>query len=321
MALLTLCTLLLCIKRLNAMPPSNPVNGTVLKTRRFPERTMKHPFTTLNTTMNDRSRRPLNMEGTLSRVVFYAMSDGPEGSNARKQFPRVLQRLESRPEFLVHLGDVHERQKDCTLSHFDTTADNFLEHVNIPTFVVPGDADWYECNDKAAAWNKWQDRFSSFHLNWEPLPFDVKQQDARQENFAFNYKGVLFVGLHVLDATVRDWDTWHEIVHDDAVWLQEQLDASALDDNIGAIVLFCHAYAHPRRYHEFYNVLVDKAKDIGKPVLYLQGDTHSFVVDRRFPVPNMLRVVVDQLDDPLEVQVDPYGAVPFKLNRRRRVTR
>lgn len=45
----------------------------------------------------------------------------------------------------------------------------------------------------------------------------------------------------VVDATVRDWDAWHETVHDDAVWLQEQLDASALDDNIDAIVLFCHS--------------------------------------------------------------------------------
>jgi predicted phosphodiesterase len=106
-------------------------------------------------------------ESSLNLVTFYAMSDGPYGSKARQSFTKQLQCLESRPEFLVHLGDVHERKKECTLSHFDSTVDDLLRNVHVPTFVLPGDADGYECNDQSAAWNKWSEkRFLHFEQNW-----------------------------------------------------------------------------------------------------------------------------------------------------------
>lgn len=250
-------------------------------------------------------------------VSFYVLGDGPYGTKGRNMFPDQLQRLESRPEFLVHLGDVHERQKDCNLDFYDSTANDLLEHVNVPTFVLPGDADWYECNDKSAAWNKWTERFLKFHEHW-PHALDVRHQESRQENFAFTQKGVLFVGLHVLYATVDDWDSWNEQVHDDTVWLRDQLGTYAYSDDVGAIVLLCHAYAHSRRYKEFYEELLSQAEALDKPILYLHGDTHNFLMDRRFPSPNILRVVLDTTreSDPTQVTIDAFGAVPFKFKRR-----
>lgn len=250
-------------------------------------------------------------------VSFYVMGDGPYGSKGRERFPDQLQRLTSRPEFVIHVGDVHERQKECNLALYDRAADDFLQHVHVPTFVLPGDADWYECNDKAESWNKWSSRFIMFHKNWSHS-LDVRHQVERPENFAFTHKGVLFVGFHVLDATVDDWDPWNEQVHDDTVWLNQQLDTHAYGDDVGAVVLLCHAYAHPRRYKEFYEALMRHAKALDNPILYIHGDTHNFLVDRRFPASNILRVVLDTTreSDPTEVTVNAFGAVPFKLNRR-----
>lgn len=250
-------------------------------------------------------------------VSFYVMADGPLGTRGRERFADQLQRLESRPEFVVHLGDVHERQRDCNLKHYDTAANDLLQHVHVPTFVIPGDADWYECSDKTAAWNKWSSRFLNFHQEWPSHSLDVRHQEDRPENFAFVHKGVLFIGLHVLYATVDEWRSWNELVHDDAVWLNEQLDSFAYADDVGAIVLFCHAYAHPRRYKEFYNDLVHQADDIGKPILYLQGDD-TFVVDRIFPSSNILRVVLDTTreSDPTEITVNAFSAAPFQIKRR-----
>jgi hypothetical protein len=84
------------------------------------------------------------------------------------------------------------------------------------------------------------------------------------------------------------------------------------------VVILGHAYAHPRRCKEFYDELLLQAKAHDKPILYLHGDTHNFVVDRRFPSPNILRVVIDTTrdSDPMQVTVNPYSAVPFKLKRR-----
>lgn len=252
-------------------------------------------------------------------VSFYVMGDGPYGSKGRDRFPNQLERLESRPEFVIHVGDVHERQKDCNLNHYDTTADFLLKHVNVPTFVIPGDADWYECNDKTAAWNKWSSRFLKFHENWPRHSLEVRHQEERPENFAFNHKGVLFVGLHVLDATVDEWDSWNEQVHDDTLWLKEQFEGYAYSDNVGAIVLFCHAYPHARRYKEFYDELLRQAEALNdKPILYIHGDSHNFVVDRKFPASNILRMVVDMTreSDPTEVTVNTFAAVPFQIKRR-----
>jgi hypothetical protein len=248
-------------------------------------------------------------------VSFYVMGDGPYGSKGRDMFPSQLQRLKHRPEFMIHLGDTHERQKDCTLTHFDAAADIMLDNIPVPTFVLPGDTDWYECNDKVASWNKWSERFLKFHENWPQL-FDVKHQENRSENFSFVHKRVLFLGLHILYASVDDWDEWNNLVHDDTVWLKEQFESFGND--VGAVVILGHAYAHPRRCKEFYDELLLQAKAHDKPILYLHGDTHNFVVDRRFPSPNILRVVIDTTrdSDPMQVTVNPYSAVPFKLKRR-----
>ena len=250
-------------------------------------------------------------------VSFYVMGDGPYGSKGRKMFVDQLQRLEKRPEFLVHLGDVHEREKNCNLGHFDTPADDLLHQVKVPTFVLPGETDWYECNGQAAAWNKWSERFMKFHEHW-PHYLDVRHQESRPENFAFTHKGVLFIGLHVLYATVQDWGIWNKLVHDDTIWFEEQVNTYAYSKDVGAIVLLCHAYAHPRRYQEFYDSFVLHAKALEKPVLYLHGDEHNFLVDRLFPASNILRVVVDEAkeSDPMEVTIDAFAAVPFKFKRR-----
>jgi len=250
-------------------------------------------------------------------VSFYVMGDGPYGVKGREIFVAQLQRLENRPEFVVHLGDTHERQKNCNLDHYDSVADDLMKHVNVPTFVLPGDTDWYECSDKAAAWNKWAERFMKFHENW-PHTFDVRHQVERPENFAFTHKGVLFVGLHILHATVDDWDQWDEQVHDDTVWLQEQFNTFGHNDDVGVVVLLCHSYAHNRRYKEFYEELLRQAEALHKPILYLHGDEHIFLVDRRFPAKNILRVVLDTTrdSDPVLVTVNAFAATPFKFKRR-----
>lgn len=250
-------------------------------------------------------------------VSFYVMGDGPYGSKGRDMFPSQLKRLEHRPEFMIHLGDVHERQKDCNLAHYDTAADMMLENIPVPTFVLPGDTDWYECNDKVASWNKWSERFLNFHENFpQSSSFDVRHQEERLENFSFVHKRVLFLGLHILYATIDDRDEWNKLVHDDTVWMKEQFESFGKD--VGAVVILCHAYAHPRRHGEFYNELLLQAETLDKPILYLHGDTHNFVVDRRFPSSNILRVVIDTTreSDPMEVTVNPDSAVPFKLKRR-----
>jgi hypothetical protein len=252
-------------------------------------------------------------------VQFYALSDSPFGTKEREKFPAQLQNLESRPDFIVHLGNVRERQQECNEEHIDIVADALLQNSKLPTFVVPGDSDWYNCLDQNVAWQKWKDTFGRFQEKW-PNPFQVSHQKMRQENFFFMHKGVLFVSFHVLSSSVLDWDIWNALVKDNVEWLEHALLTNAFSDQVGAIVMLAHAQPHLRRYRLFYEALVSVTSSIDKPMLYLHGDEHVFGVNEYLPgVKHLMRVSVAQGGDegPLQVTVDPFGEVPFSFRRRK----
>ena len=245
------------------------------------------------------------------------MSDSPLGRRERLNFKDVFERMDRRQEFLVHLGDIHERQLECDPQHFVDAAETMRHYSPFPTFVLPGDNDWYECVDQWQAWLQWKHNFLSFQDHW-PHQFDVVHQKERPENFVFLHKSVLFVGVHIVSATVRDWDEWNAKVHDNTIWFKEQVESRWSDPSVGAIVLLSHAFPHHRRYREFYNELVNVTSTVTKPFLFVQGDLQQSVIDRPFPSQHVLRVAVDKGGnaDPTEIQVNPLGDIPFRIKRR-----
>ena len=187
----------------------------------------------------------------------------------------------------------------------------------IPVLMVPGANDYYERDNQMEAWEAWKDYFFGFKGNWA-RSFTLARQNGRPENFTFVLKSILFLGVHVINASVTDWDSLNKLVHDDAVWLEESVLAHS--DEVGTIVILAHAFPHIRRYREFYDTLVRIAfKYSQKPFLYLQGDGKGFDVEHIFPSQNVLRVVMDPMGsmDPTEITVDPTNTdSPFKIKRR-----
>ena len=187
----------------------------------------------------------------------------------------------------------------------------------IPVLMVPGANDYYERDNQMEAWEAWKDYFFGFKGNWA-RSFTLARQNGRPENFTFVLKSILFLGVHVINASVTDWDSLNKLVHDDAVWLEESVLAHS--DEVGIIVILAHAFPHIRRYREFYDTLVRITfKYSQKPFLYLQGDGKGFDVEHIFPSQNVLRVVMDPMGsmDPTEITVDPNDTdSPFKIKRR-----
>lgn len=261
--------------------------------------------------------RSLQESSSVRQIVrFAAFGDTPHGDQERRRFPRQLNRVESRFDFLVHLGDIHERQKECDLTHFDDAAKALRHYTRSPTFVIPGEADWYTCLNQEDAWKHWSKRFFKFQDNWNHQ-FHVRHQKNRPENFAFFHKGVLFVAFHIISATVLDWQTWNQQVHDDVLWLEKEVVSNAFDDGTTAIVFMAHAKPHQRRYRAFYEAFIQVTASIRKPILYLHTDEQEFQVARDFPVQNILRVAVSRGgdEDPLDITVNPSGEVPFIIKR------
>lgn len=250
-------------------------------------------------------------------VKFYAMSDGPLGNRERLRLGDQLRTLDSRAEFVVHLGDIHERQVTCDDGQFQVVADSLREHLLMPALVLPGDNDYYECDDQVKTWEKWTGLFLDFEGYWSPS-FSLARQTEQRENFAFVLKNVLFIGVHVINASVRNWESWNLLVHRDAVWLEESILNHV--NQVEAVVVMSHAFPHTRRYKEFYDTFVRLTTVFSdKPFLYLHGEVKKFAVDHIFPSQNVFRVVLDQngVMDPTEIIVDTADcATPFKIKRR-----
>ncbi len=64
-------------------------------------------------------------------------------------------------------------------------------------------------------------------------------------------------------------------------------------------MIFAHAApGYASEYQVFEDGLIAEAQEFGKPMLYLQGDTHVWLADNPYPeAPNLTRVIVDRTGD------------------------
>jgi len=264
-----------------------------------------------NATWNKQTRR-LGIVNT--PVRFYAMGDVPYGQKEYDRLPLQLANLDRNVDFLIHLGDMQDRRGQCRRYLYLELAD-VLKKAKIPTFIVPGDNDYHDCNNWRNGWSFWQEAFTHFDQKWK-TPFNVRYQAARQENFAFRYKGVLFLSIHTLHGRIKNQKEWNRIQNDNLQWCRNQI--TNFIDGMGAVVIFSHAYTNKEQYPKFWEGLSVLAEKSGLPFLFLQGDAHKWLQSTPFRAKNILRTVVDRggIADPVLVTVDPFAANVFRFDRR-----
>jgi len=245
-------------------------------------------------------------------IIFSVMGDQPYGLS---EVPIVQQFMAdhnrySPSEFLVHLGDIKGQGEPCTSERFAITAD-LLKQLAVPVFVLPGDNEWTDCENPDAAWGIWSALFFDFEKNFCGPPA-VERQSGRPENFAFVSKGVLFIGINLVGGPGHpDENVQDQTLLDDAAWVSQQLQEKFL--HVRAAVIL--AQASPDRA-PFFEPCKTAVAAFGKPVLYLNGDTHSWKQDNPFALPNTMRVVVQNgSEQPLQVTVTMDAQNPFQLKR------
>lgn len=263
-----------------------------------------------NATWNQKNRR---LAGG-GPVRFYAMGDAPYNAREFANIPVQLAKLDKTADFLIHLGDMQDRRGQCR-RYLYAQFSQLLKKAQIPTFIIPGDNDYHDCNNWRNGWSFWKETFIHFDQNWN-TPFNVRYQAARQENFAFRHQGVLFVGIHTLHGRIKNQKEWNRLQNDNLQWCRNQLTNFA--HGIGAVVIFSHAYTNKKQYPKFWEGLSKLGEDSGLPILYLQGDAHKWLQSTPFRAKNILRTVVDRggIADPVLVTVDPFSNQPFRFQRR-----
>jgi hypothetical protein len=201
---------------------------------------------------------------------------------------------------MVHVGDIKTGSSPCLELVYESVSGQLLA-LDVPTFIIPGDNEWNDCDDPDEAWDYWLTWFSDFENNFQNPPI-VERQDVRHENFAWTDENVLLIGINLVGGTVHDDEEWATRHQQNAEWVTSHFEAAS--DDVYAAVVFGHA--HPSGAHDdFIEPFRAAAAAFARPVLYIHGDGHVWIHDHPWPEENMTRVQVDRggIADPVQVTV------------------
>ncbi|NOY61362.1 MAG: hypothetical protein GXO75_20810 [Calditrichaeota bacterium] len=248
-------------------------------------------------------------------LIFSVMGDVPRSASEDTLLQKQIsaQNKYSKSEFMVHVGDIKSGGMPCDENVYIKVS-GYLKKLQIPTFIVPGDNEWNDCDDPVQAWSFWEKYFLRFEKN-RKLSFAVQHQSKRPENFSFVKKNVLIIGINLVGGRVFDEKVWNQVLQADADWVKNRFQKNA--GNVYAAVI-C-AQANPKSKHDLFMTQFRKAaKAFAKPVLFIHGDGHKWIYTNPWLESNIVRVQVDRggIAPPVQVTVSPNETPVFKFERK-----
>lgn len=292
---------------------------------------------------------------TAAELHFVALGDLPYGSDevAGTRYRTLIEGINrSEPNFSIHVGDFKSGSTVCSDEEFRRQRGHF-DRFTHPLVYTPGDNEWTDCHrknngsfDPLERLTKLRSLFftTSESLGTPRMP--VESQSVVQPKFSRYIENqrwvrdkVLFMTAHIVGSNnnfeSRDPKAVLEFFDRDLAnraWIDAGFDL-AQAQGVGAIVIAFQAdvfeSASPEtifpRHSGFINVVGDtllpRAKQFGKPVLLINGDTHKFRFGKPFslnqnPLANVYQLVVpgDQDVRAVRITVDIDSKEPFKLS-------
>ena len=273
---------------------------------------------------------------------FGVTGDTPYNAREEREFLAMMGRMDAAPlEFVIHVGDFKAGGgSPCTdalylerRAQFDASAHPFI--------LTPGDNDWTDCRRRTNGAMDPVERLAALRRIFFASPESLGRERiatemqsaciapviaacgcaAHPENRRWSRAGVVFATLNVPGSN----DNVGFDAADDAEarcrgeanrqWLAQSVREAQAP---GARALVVAVQADPwapgtHVYDAFVRGLADAAKRLGKPVLFIHGDTHTYRLDTPFvdadgePVGNLTRL--ETFGSPfvgwVEVSVDP----------------
>ncbi len=204
------------------------------------------------------------------------------------------------PAFTIHVGDIKSGSTPCSDENYQKVKGEFGLFTG-PLIYTPGDNEWTDCHrEKAGKFdplerlNRVRELFfkaqgdKSFGQN----PISLTRQNNLIENSRWAQGGVIFGTLHVVGsnngmertpASVGEYFTRNAA---NIEWIKATF-AEAKAKNAPAVVLAFQAdlfYGAPflltdLGLRDTLTTLAAEAKAYGKPVLLIQGDSHTLIID------------------------------------------
>jgi hypothetical protein len=254
-----------------------------------------------------------NLPAPDSIVTFYAMGDVPYAPEENFLLPKQIANMPTDGRFLMHVGDIKNGATPCDEAVYIKVA-SMLAKSKLPTFIIPGDNEWNDCENPAQGWKYWLKHFNNFDTKWK-YDFVVHRQKVRNENFAFQLDGVLFIGINLVGGRVHDAVEWKTRHAQNITWIESIFKAN--HKKFHAVVLFGHALPMVK-HNDFFIPLLPIVKTTNVPLLYLHGDGHKWIKDKPLGTDLITRVQVDQggIAPPVKVTVTHDPNKPFIFDRR-----
>jgi Calcineurin-like phosphoesterase len=222
--------------------------------------------------------------------------------------------------FVIHVGDITGGRGPCTDAWLEARRRQFDRSAH-PFVLVPGDNEWVDCHrtgfDPIERLKKVRELFESGDSSLGQSRIRLERQSGPyaeyREHLRWIAGNVLFVGLNVqgsnnnLGRTPAMDAEYKARMAAVIAWMQDSLKL-AQQRGVAGMVIFTQAdpdFEHRMRHRggdgfaEFRNALRDLAVKFGKPLLFVNGDTHLYRLDKPLadpgtglPLANFTRVIV-----------------------------
>ena len=301
--------------------------------------------------------------GSRAATDLAVIGDVPYGASQISALPANIAQINADPSvrLVMHLGDIKNGSSQCTDAYFGQIRSAF-DSFDDPLVYTPGDNEWTDCHRINNGGYTPTERLAKLRSVFFDQPGETLGVNAREvdherapfvENVAWTQSRTVFATLNVAGSN-----------NDLAPWFSQQDPAAVVtpaqqqeyDTRLRADLRWLnHTFARAQREHAAAVVLgiqadmwdpeavtanqvsgftplvrrlAERARDFGRPVLLLNGDSHVFEVDHPLdtpdglalygvdePVPNLTRITVEgSTNTPrryLRLHVDPRSAGVF----------
>ncbi len=233
--------------------------------------------------------------------------DGPYYGIEEGRFRRMLVDVDrSNAAFLLHIGDI--MWYPCSDEKFVSVREA-LGTLDVPVVYTPGDNEWTDCHEPRPGGYDPLDRLASIRriffadTSWSNAGSLALRSQATDpqwstfvENLQWEFGGIVFATMHIVgsgnalkDFIGRTKANDREVATREAAalaWMDAAF-AEARRQEARAVVLAIHAdpdfeggWNTDGPYRRLKTQLAKSATQWARPVLFIHGDNHEFIVDR-----------------------------------------
>ncbi len=277
---------------------------------------------------------------------FVALGDLPYGAPDKAYGPyrALIERINRlKPSFSLHVGDIKSGSTRCSDEEFSAQLEHFSRYAGAVVYT-PGDNEWTDCHrannggyDPLERLDALRQRFFDGEKSLGQKPIRLESQarlmpeHGRQvENQRWQQQDVLFATIHMVGSNnnleSRDPRAAAEFFERDAAnvaWIRAAFEQAEQRKAKALVLAFQADMLEPRSANEDFpghsgfrrsvgQTLLPLARQWGKPVLVIHGDSHRFMIDQPFtldkkPLSNVTRLEVPGAQDVRAVRVEVNG--------------